>query len=249
MIFLVAGLVFIIDGYEFANKINDFLYQRPLLLKGVYQRKMQMTLFCFYALDYNLQSTNYSLQHIYPEFYGLSDSKDSIARISSAITISRRLVKEPQSMAIMTDQVQQEMFNHLDGVSTFLTTGIFFACGFLVQECNFVAFGNGAVDLISMNQFFQEVIEFNNQSSMVYKNIDIQSSWIIEAKLDGFIYFAAFSCLLLLFMYAIYFYPFILKEIRIINDAAKLLSILPNPTSIKNSTNCKAKDRKRLINR
>lgn len=226
-LFLLAGIILLIDHYIFSSKIDSYLSRRPLLLKTVYQRKMQMTLITLNAFDYDILKTNLSINSIFPEFYGLNEPKDTILKIGTTIRGARNFVKEPLSIELMPNSVQVSMFKSLTNTSTFLSNGIFFAAGFMVQECNFIAFNKIQDTELEMNDFFNEIKEFNTKSTEIYDDINVGSKMIIEDKVTDFIYFVSSWCFFYFIIYFIYVFPLFAKEIRTIKDVGKILRILP----------------------
>lgn len=235
LLFIFTGMVYIISSFVFFSPIYENLAQRPLLLKSVTLRRIQLIEISLYAFDMDSETTNYSLNSIFPNFYPLTDPLNSYIYVLSSIKSSKSIVSSPKSLEIMTSDIKKEIYEYSTG-SKFFTFGFFRASAYLTYESYEIAYNNKQETENTMITFLKEILEYNDKANSLALGIESCSKDIIQIKLSNYIVFISFCCAILMLFYLIYYYPFLSHEIKILNNISKILLILPNLPVISPST-------------
>lgn len=234
-IFLFVGLAYIISYLVFVNTLDKLLTHRPLLIKSVVQRRVQLLHLSFFTIEKDIQNTNIALDKLYPNIYPLNEAKGSLINLAIAMKASRSQVNSPKAFRLMDKSMYSKIFENMEG-NTFLKLGIYRAVSYLLQESTFIAFNKLQDKSQDIVKFLESVIEFNELTNDVVIELDKVSGEIIMSKLREFVTFVVGCCFVLILLYCFVVYPFLRSETITVRNIMNILLILPAQTTLNYTT-------------
>lgn len=246
LIFALSVMMYAISYYEFLRPVDQYLSQRPLLIKSVMERRVQLISLCFYTLEKDFENTNNSLSKLFPEHYPISDPKSKILYISASLKYSKSILIEPKSLEIMDTTLKTLIFETAAG-SSFIQNGLFRAAAYLSQECLYIAFNKIHDNNKTIEKYINNTIEFSYLVEKVVEKIFVVSGNAVEDKLNGYMIFAIFYCAIIFIVYMIFVNPFLRTEIMIVKSVFGLLSIIPSQPVLSSTTGVAKYSRKSTI--
>ncbi|OMJ74238.1 hypothetical protein SteCoe_26899 [Stentor coeruleus] len=246
LIFALSVIMYGISYYTFLRPVDEYLSQRPLLIKSVMERRVQLMSLCFYSLEKDFENSENSLARLFPENYPISDPKSKILYISAALKYSKSILIEPKSLEIMDTNLKNLIFEKATG-SSFIRNGLFRAAAYLSQESLFIAFNKIRDNNETIEKYISNTIEFTYLVEDVVDKIFKVSGNAIENKLNGYMAFVIFYCAVIFIVYMVFINPFLRTEIMIVKSVFRLLSIIPSQTVLCSTTGISKLSRKSTI--
>ncbi|OMJ68362.1 hypothetical protein SteCoe_34219 [Stentor coeruleus] len=234
-IFIFVGAVYIVSYSVFVISLSELLIYRPYMMKSIEQQKAQIIHLSFFAIENDIQKSNYSISEILKSFYPIKDPENGLNSIIEDIKMSRTIENTKNTLKLLNEKLRVMIFETMEG-STFTRLGIYRAAEFLRQESVFIGFNNKQNRRDEIVRFLNETIEFNTHLQYVTDEIKTVSAEVIKNKLTDFIVFVVVFCFGLALMYCTIVYPFLRSELKTITNIMKILTILPLQTNLNYST-------------
>ncbi|OMJ95621.1 hypothetical protein SteCoe_862 [Stentor coeruleus] len=228
LIFVLGAVLYIVSAVVFFEHIHVNLINRPKLISILIQRRIQLTELCIYSLETELATREDSLIDMFPNFDSFIPTSLTITNIVDNIILTRKILIKDEIKSLMSTDLYSYIFEYLPDTPHFLVFGTFRGLAFLIQESYFISFNNAKDTQETLENFFEQVIEFNKITEMTSSLANDNSKKIIEEQLNNLIYFISASCLILIAVYFAYFYPYLCSEIHVVKNITKILLILPS---------------------
>lgn len=233
LLFIFGALFYAVSIFVFYENIHNYLIYRPILIHILMKRRVEMTEISIYTLEYELGNSTFSASYRFPSFNNLGDPKHATETVMNSIISTRKYLRDPNILKLMSGKLKTKLFEKISGASTFISLGTFRGLAYLVQEAHYLVFNNMSDSLESIKKFFAEVLEYNSLTLDISSMANSDSKSKIESQLYKLIYFNSCCCFFLCVVYFLYFYPFLAREIALVKKITKILLIIPQSMEVK----------------
>ncbi|OMJ77840.1 hypothetical protein SteCoe_22473 [Stentor coeruleus] len=233
--FFFVGLIYLVSYLVFVNALDKLLTHRPLLIKSVVQRRVQLLHLSFFTIEKDIQNTKITLDKIFPNFYPLNDAKGALINLGIAMKASKSIVNSPKAFKLMDQKLYSLIFETLEG-KPYTKLGIYRAVTYLSQESTFIAYNkiqDASQDIVT---FLEKILEFNVLTNTTVIRLIKVSGDIIKSKLRDFMIFVFGCSFILILLYCFVVYPFLRSETMTVRNIMSILLIIPAQTTLNYTT-------------
>ena len=221
VVFLLMSTLYFYDDVRFA------LSYRPLILSSVSRRRFLLSSLTFIVIESYADVKNCSLTSSYHDFSDIKNYNASLIPTTIDLKMTGKYVYKPAAHSLMSKALFDEIFYRYPNSSTFLYAGSFRSVAYMIRESLYLVSNNKMINFSDISDFIQKMKQFNDVVHAICGTADIDSKNIIERKLSYMLIFVTCCSCMLIFMFAIFYYPAITLEVVILKKLVKLLQIIP----------------------
>lgn len=226
LVFIFGVLSYFIGMNMLFKNLQEKLVYKPMFLNAVIKRRIEVTELAFFTLENELQNTNNSLFHNYPNFTDMKIPNEEWKHISAVISSTKYIYANPLFKKILSPELYNYVYRKIPDVSTFLSIGTNRGIHFLIHESRYIVFNNLYDDYLTLSKFINSTIEYTDKLSFTSNMANDDSKWIIDQDIEKLkMYTAIVSCICAV----LYFFvcrPFLNKEIFMIEMAEEMAKIV-----------------------
>lgn len=226
ILFVFVAAFYVLNNYVFEEKVLYNMQNRPDLISLILERRVMSSKMCFLTLEIDLGSSDLSLSSLYPEFNSIYPLEDKLLEIIEFLVSSQKKILSRKSQALMSNTLRNIILKGDLESNSFLAFGSLRGLYFLTQESEFISFNGIKENSLSLSKFIEEIREYEDLGEIATDMANCDSKNIIKEYINDLLKFNILCYLAVLITYAIYYYPFLNFEIRLLYKIAKVLKLV-----------------------
>lgn len=227
MFFIIAGVLYIVTSYVFYEHIHNYLYYRPTLMYAIISRRISLTELCFFSNEIEYQYTSFSLDKSFDDYNALPDMKKSYKIALADLLETKNTMRDPPVMALMSEGLEEMIFQSIDEVPTFLSFGTYPAMAYLNFESQYISYNNKKDEDGFIKNYINQMNVMTNQLRIASDYCNSDSKHLIGEQLDYLKYFIICFSICVIVLYVFYYNPYLAKEQKILKRLTKVITVLP----------------------
>ena len=228
VILVILGTVFyLISNYVFYLSFEDMMGKRPVMLLHLLNLRINLSKLHFWATETFVATVNIDLRYLYPTYIPLStDYKTDLQAIINSLQSDSQAMISSGYEQLLGQGILQSFIHESSNNSTLLNYGSISAIANLGFEAYYIAFSGDPNILAIFLEFFANIRSLDSENANTFQQVFISSKNIIRDMMNNFMTFTICYCLLILLVYAGFYYPFFTLEQKKIIAMAEISKIL-----------------------
>ena len=235
LIYAVIGSIFYVTmNFTYYQNFATLLSTRPKLFSHLIYSKINLSKLDFISKEVLGIALHNNLEVLYPDYISMStDYVTDLNALIANIKSDSEAILSPDFHFLLGDALYYAFLENKSSNLTILRYGSISAMAAMSFESLYIGyFGSTKIVGIYMT-FFQNIIDLGMYFEDVIQEAGNYSEKAIISFLQQYIVITICFCLLLLLLYAAFYYPFFSLEQRKIESMAEMSKVLVSNTSMK----------------